>query len=133
MTSYGYNAAGELASVTDPVTTTSYTYDDAGRQLTTSQPDPNAGADLTTTTAYDADGNVLSVTDPKGNETDYTYDPLDKLSTVTQPAVSTGTPVTTYVYDNLGEPEHDRSAGSADDLSVQRLGPGSLGQPAQSQ
>jgi len=37
--SYTYNAAGEVASVTDPVKTTSYTYDALGRQLTVSVPD----------------------------------------------------------------------------------------------
>ena len=70
VTSYAYNPAGDLQSITDPVTTTSYTYDAAGEELTVSQPNPNSpGNYLTTTYGYDADGNVLSVEDPKGYTT----------------------------------------------------------------
>ena len=81
VTGYAYNPAGDLQSITDPVTTTSYTYDAAGEELTVSQPNPNSpGNYLTTTYGYDADGNVLSVEDPKGYTTSYTYDMLDQLS-----------------------------------------------------
>ena len=102
---YVYNAAGLLQSVTDPVMTTSYTYDDAGRQLTVSTPDPNSSTPLTSTTTYDGDGNVLTVTDPMGYKTTLQYDLLDHLIQTTQPNPGPGSnsPVTYYVYDNLGE------------------------------
>ena len=55
-----------------------------------------------TTTTYNAQGDVTSVTDPLGHETGYSYDQR-RLETSETDAV--GTPVqrtTTYAYDALG-------------------------------
>ena len=67
------------------MTTTSYTYDAAGEELTVSQPDPDNAPNglLTTATTYDADGNAATVTDPKGNTTSYHYDMLDNQTSET--------------------------------------------------
>ena len=44
-----------------------------------------------TVNTYDAVGNLLSVTDPEGNETSYQYDRLDRQVTVTDPLGNTST------------------------------------------
>ncbi|MFC1533671.1 RHS repeat-associated core domain-containing protein [Thermodesulfobacteriota bacterium] len=56
------------------------------------------GDDTFTQYGYDLEGNVASVTDPKGYTTYYEYDPLNRLKTVTQSV----TVVTTYTYDGHG-------------------------------
>jgi RHS repeat-associated protein len=73
-TSYGYNLAGELTTVTDPgghVIT--YTYDKAGRR--TSQDDPDAG-DWTYT--YDDAGNQRTVTDALSHTITTDYDDINR-------------------------------------------------------
>jgi RHS repeat-associated protein len=106
--------------------TTTYTYDTTGRLLTTSRPAPvgnavttnvwNANGTLlsstdprgaTTTFAYDLNGNMLSSTDALGNKTTYTYDTAGRVLTMVEPRgnVSGGTPslyTTTYTYDGNG-------------------------------
>ena len=39
----------------------------------------------TSTTAYDADGNVTSITDPLGHTTTYQYDRLNRQTSMTDP------------------------------------------------
>jgi RHS repeat-associated protein len=69
-TSYGFNAAGTLASVTDAANNQwSYTYDLLGDQLTQKYPDSG-----TTTATYDAAGQLMSETDARGKATSFTYD-----------------------------------------------------------
>jgi YD repeat-containing protein len=79
-TSYTYDAANNIASVTDPLgNITSYTYDSDGNTLT--QTDPLG---QTTSWIYDSDDDVASITDPMGRETSSTYDSAgDRLSTTT--------------------------------------------------
>ena len=60
--------------MTDPLGhVTSYVYNGLGEQIETVAPDPATGLDdagsPVTTTSYDADGNVLGVTDPLGHTT----------------------------------------------------------------
>ena len=77
---YVYNAAGLLQSVTDPVMTTTYTYDNAGRHSPSrARPEQFHAVDQHHT--YDGDGNVFTVTDPMGYETTLQYDLLDHLTT----------------------------------------------------
>jgi RHS repeat-associated protein len=52
--------------------------------------------DLATTYAYDAAGNISSITDANGNVASYCYDPFKRLTRVTQP----GDAVTAYDYDS---------------------------------
>lgn len=60
---------------------------------------------LTTSYAYDALGNVSSVTDPLGNVTSFTYDLLNRPLTVTQPAPTTTPPsspiVSQFSYESI--------------------------------
>jgi RHS repeat-associated protein len=55
-------------------------------------------ADLATTYAYDASGNLTSVTDANGTTTTYHYDLFNRLEQVIQP----GNTTTTYAYDPSG-------------------------------
>lgn len=72
-TTNGYDAAGNLTTVTDPL----------------------GGV---TSTAYDAAGNVVKRTDADKRATAYDYDNLDQLTKVTAPDGGT----TTYEYDMVG-------------------------------
>jgi YD repeat-containing protein len=75
VSSYGYDAAGNRTSETDPLGfVTSYTYDALDRRTTVTD-----ARGLATVTSYDARGNTLSVTDASGNLTRYSYDRLDRL------------------------------------------------------
>ncbi|MFD6286345.1 DUF6531 domain-containing protein [Streptomyces sp. NPDC060205] len=72
-TTYGYDLAGNLTTVTDPLGGVS-------------------------TTAFDAVNNVVKQTDADKRVTAYEYDKLDQLTTVTAP----GGAVTTYGHDKVG-------------------------------
>ncbi|WP_052433356.1 DNRLRE domain-containing protein [Streptacidiphilus carbonis] len=91
-----YDADDELtASTTPPDTssgaapTTSYTYDAVGNRLTATSPDGNvpgaAAGSYTTTTAYDSDGQPVSVTDALGDKSTSTYDSVGNAVQVTDP------------------------------------------------
>jgi RHS repeat-associated protein len=58
---------------------TTYTYNDAGQALVTSDGNGN-----TTTNTYDADGNLSTVTDGDSNETLYAYDAAEEQTSVTK-------------------------------------------------
>jgi len=74
-TTYAYDIAGNLTSVTDPNgNVTSYVYDDFGRMLT--QTSPVTG---TTSYTYDSAGNLTSTTDANGATTNRTYDVLGRV------------------------------------------------------
>jgi RHS repeat-associated protein len=80
-TSYTYDADGNLTSVTDPNTNTwTYTYDNDNRLTKVTAPDLS-----TTTYAYDQVGNLISRTDANGNVTVYAYDSANRLITITDP------------------------------------------------
>ena len=112
LTSYAYDAAGNLTSTTDPLAhTTSYAYDALNRKTTMTQPDPVTGVagpgSPVTMYAYDKAGNVTAITDPMGYATLYAYDTVNRKTSVTQPDPATGltdagSPVTHYTYDLNG-------------------------------
>lgn len=101
-TTYAYDAAGRLTTVTDPaagVTTTEYDaagrvtavvdalgrrtrygYDTADRVVLTTFADHT-----TTTRTYDEAGNLATTTDQAGRTTTYEYDALDRLVKTTAP------------------------------------------------
>jgi RHS repeat-associated protein len=82
-TDYGYDASGNLETVTGPAGT-------GGRPVTEY--------------GHDALGRVTRVTDSQGKETSYTYDSLGRVLTVTLPPVDGRTFTTTYTYDQHDEP-----------------------------
>jgi len=108
-TTYAYDLASQLTSVTDPLNrVTSYEYDQLGRVEQVTLPDPDgAGTEKSSpimSYTYDLVGNELTMTDALNNVTTYTYDDLYRLKTVTEadPDGSSNpllSPVTTYAYD----------------------------------
>ena len=128
-----YNQLDEPLQVTDPSgVTTTRTYDAAGNLLTVSRPltstgetqtttnhydDPSHPGDVTSTTdargkttqdAYDSQGDLKQVVDPLGNKTTMTYNALGQLTTKVSPRgnVSGADPAqftTTYDYNGLGQ------------------------------
>ena len=73
-TSYGFDAHGNQATVTDTAGESwSTTYNLLGQAV--SKSDPDAG---TSSMVYDANGNLLQSTDARGRPTSYTYDSLGR-------------------------------------------------------
>lgn len=92
-TSYAYDTAGNLTSVTDPNgNLTTYVFDDFGSTL--KQTSPVTGV---TTYVYDAAGNVLSSTDARGATTVRTYDASNRPVTVVS-TLDTWSETVTYAY-----------------------------------
>ena len=101
LTTFTYTPLGVLASTTDPLThTTSYTNDQLGNRVTTTQP-AVGGTNPVWHYTYDTDGEQLSATDPTGAQTQATYDelgqPVTSTQVVRQPTSTANT--TTYAYD----------------------------------
>jgi|GEM_PF-1091051 len=108
-TAVGYNTFGEATDSRDArgeVTTTAY--DALGHPVETTHPSytPPGGSAIVPTESwtYDAKGNVLTHTDPRGQTTTTVYDKRDRAVAITDPQVS-GAPdagVTRKIYDDAG-------------------------------
>lgn len=93
-TRYSYDAAGRLLTTTDPLGhATANAYDPVGSLV--SARDANSH---TTTYAYDAAGRIVTVTAPDGGSTTYTYDDAGNRLTRRDDAGH----VTKYAYDDAG-------------------------------
>ena len=90
--------AGNKLTETDPRgNTTTFAYDNANRLVSTTGPDPDGAGPLAapvTTNTYDANGNLASTVEPRGNaaganpddyRTTYTYDAAGRLKTTSTP------------------------------------------------
>ncbi|MEV3987167.1 RHS repeat-associated core domain-containing protein [Nonomuraea sp. NPDC049758] len=102
----GYNAFGERTHQQDPegrVMTTAY--DRAGRAITQTAPayTPPGGQPITptSTSEYDAAGQLVKATDPRGQVTTAVYDGLGRKVQMNQPQASASW---SYGFDLLGEP-----------------------------
>ena len=98
-TRYGYDASGQMTSMTDPKGNTwTYVYDNAGQLV--SSTDPDAG---TTTTTYDKVGRRTEVRKAKSEtltETlTYEYDGVGRVTAVKQD----GTALTEFTYDTVAK------------------------------
>jgi RHS repeat-associated protein len=94
ITSYTYDPAGRVLTVTDPTNAvTTNTYDIAGRPLTVTEP---GGA--VTTYQYDANGRLTKTIEPGGGEASTAYGPLGRV-TSTKDQLNRST---TYEYDAEG-------------------------------
>ena len=93
LTSYNYDVAGQLTSVTDPVGgTTTYVYDDLGNLLETASPDTGV-----TRYSVDETGNLMTKLDANGQAFSYIYDSLNRLTLLDAPGT---TDDIAYSYDN---------------------------------
>jgi RHS repeat-associated protein len=91
----GYDAQGNVASVTDPLGhATSYVNDPVGRPTQTELPDGRLIG-----TAYDGDSNTTSITLPSNAQHDFAFTPVDLMSSYTPPSVSGASAPTEYAYD----------------------------------
>jgi RHS repeat-associated protein len=102
ITTYEYDAAGNLSAVIDPDShRTEYHYDSMNRLTLVHDA---LGHDTTLT--YDVSGNVLTATDARGNVTTNAYDSFSRLIQTTGPDPDgpgpLSAPVTTYTYDPAG-------------------------------
>ncbi len=93
--------------------TTYYTFNEAGQQVSSIQPQDANGAYPTTTNYFDASGNTVAVTEPGGSPgtcnpvttstcTDTIYSTYDADGRVDQKTYTDGTPTVTYTYNNDG-------------------------------
>ncbi|MFP5226056.1 MAG: RHS repeat-associated core domain-containing protein, partial [Acidobacteriota bacterium] len=96
---YGYDNARNRVSMTDgDGHVTQYSYDARKRLVITTYPDGTR-----TTNAYDGPGNLISVTDQANNVVQYTYDAANQLRSVVQiNGPSTGNNTNHYGFDNDG-------------------------------
>ncbi|MDH3976663.1 MAG: hypothetical protein OEV42_20560, partial [Deltaproteobacteria bacterium] len=107
-TTYGYDAEGNMTSMTDAKGQNfSYIYDKLNRQTEANYPDVATPymTPLQTVTVYDANNNVITVTESKRDvdgitvmdATENTYDDFDRLDTSNQRGM-----LIDYAYDNNG-------------------------------
>lgn len=136
-TAWGYDSRGNLAYVTpfvagqsgvtvgDPAWSTHYEYDALGRKTKQTQADPDGPSPLVrpvTMFSYDADGNLLSVTDPRGFTTGYAYDNLGRKITETSADPDGTGPlgplVKRYVYDKADNLRFELAPGGVSETDV---------------
>jgi YD repeat-containing protein len=83
--SYTYDGMGRMRTATDPYNVTrEYFYDGTGRCIHEVQP-LNASQTAHTYKEYDKFGNLVKLTDPRGNSAYFHYDALDRLVWQTDP------------------------------------------------
>jgi len=93
-TTYAYNAAGDLLTVTDHYgNQIRMDYDTLGRKIQLDDPDLGVW-----TYSYDANGNLINQSDYKSQDITFAYDELNR---VTSKTYSGADPAVIYTYDNL--------------------------------
>jgi RHS repeat-associated protein len=136
-TAIGYDSRGNVLLVTasfagqagvtagDPAWSSSFEYDALGRKTKETQADPDGTGPLgrpVTSFAYDADGNLSSVTDPRGFTTAFAYDGLGRKISETSAdpdgAGPLGPLVKRFVYDKVGNLRFEVGPGGASETDV---------------
>jgi RHS repeat-associated protein len=109
-TSYFYDLAGNLQSLTDPDNNiTTDTYDMLGSVTGQIVTQPGTSLHQQTSYQYDGDGDLTQETDPDGRVTTYAYNDLGQelqerwFGTATAQAQGNASDVLNYTYDNIGE------------------------------
>ncbi len=131
---FAYDAAGRLATVTHPDSTSvAHTYDSRGNLVsarderhtaanilfgfdfrdrlttTTQKRTIVSGTDVVTTYVYDDQNNLVKVTDPKANDTTFAFDDFGRMQSQASPVSGTAT----YTYDEAGNLTSTTDANSA--------------------
>lgn len=107
---FGYDANGYLATVTDPLQrSVTISNDLDGRPTQITLPDQRI-VDLVT----DPNGNVTALTTPKDDTHTFAYDPIDRETRYEAPAIGPTPTVTDTDYDLDGNPEQQRLPGGID-------------------
>jgi RHS repeat-associated protein len=106
LSTYEYNTRGQVTKHTSAIGgVTDYAYDAQGNLISVTAPSNNdTGTRPITGYTPDALGRVLTMTDPLGFATTYTYDELDRVETITLPRPTPSFPssfTTTIAYDNF--------------------------------
>ncbi|MYS21865.1 RHS repeat-associated core domain-containing protein [Streptomyces sp. DvalAA-14] len=105
--SFGYDASGNQTRFTDGRNNSwYYTYTPWGQQETVRAPataDYSSAADSTTTNGYDADGQLVSSTQPGGVTTTMTYDAVGNLKTASGSGADAATAKRSFTYDGDGQ------------------------------
>ena len=96
-----FTTKGSNACTSTAAFSTHRTYDVAGR-VASSTTFRAAGQPDTSSFAYDADGNLVSTTDPNSHTTTTAFNMLDRKAGVTVPRDATTTNTTTFNYDPVG-------------------------------
>jgi RHS repeat-associated protein len=95
---YGYDAASNRTSMTDPQSgTTSYSYDSLNRLTNLQDPSSNSFG-----FSYDSLSRRTQMTRPNGINTNYSYDNVSHLQSVLHQSGSTTLDGASYTYDNAG-------------------------------
>ncbi len=100
ITSYGYNATGQLTSAVDPDSALAIGYFNTGLVQSVDNMNTPGAPRVLISYSYDGNGNVTRVQDSLGGSTDYSYDGLDRLSRVTQAGTGVNEKRVDMVYDN---------------------------------
>ncbi|NIR60141.1 MAG: RHS repeat protein, partial [Gammaproteobacteria bacterium] len=95
VSTFGYDAQGYLAAVTDPLGRTDSLFHDAAGRLTRQKLADGREVGY----GYDAAGNLTSLTPPGRSAHAFTYTAVEQAETYTPPDVGTGVDLTRYVYD----------------------------------
>jgi RHS repeat-associated protein len=136
-TAIGYDSRGNVLFVTaafagqsgvpagDTAWSTHFEYDALGRKTKETQADPDGIGPLgrpVTAFAYDADGNLTAVTDPRGFTTASAYDGLGRKITETSAdpdgAGPLGPLVKRFVYDKVGNLRFEVGPGGASETDI---------------
>lgn len=96
---YGYDAASNRTSMTDPQNlATAYTYDTLNRLSTLAFNGQSPAFGF----GYDALSRRTSLTRPNSVDTTYAYDPISRLTSILHKLGTTTLDGATYTYDNAG-------------------------------
>jgi len=131
---FTYDAAGRLTTITHPDSTSmTHAYDSRANRISTRDERHTSanslfaydfrnrlksvtqkqtivsGSDVVTAYAYDDQDNLVTVTDPKSNDTTHAFDDFGRMQTQVSPVTGT----TTYTYDEAGNLTSTTDANSA--------------------
>jgi RHS repeat-associated protein len=106
LTSYSYDARGNLLGVTQGAQTRTFTYDGLGRLKSVKMPEMvnGSGVQVATTYSYDRESNLTLKTDPRNVSIAFTYDEMNRVRTKNYSNTPSTQYDAAYFYDDSGLP-----------------------------